>query len=205
MRPWLVAILLAACKNGSGSATIANLHVDPCYQKSVKDAAVFDLQPDYFVADMVYASTDDAHPQNRLTIRVQTSGHRIDEADGLYLSAADSSMIANQLVQQIGPTSNLRGTLMLNATCPDHPVTMELDGTVTFHKFGSASGSGASQDFKIVYGDELSADFDLKITDRRVTTLGGVASVPTDAQVSGELTGNFDFTVQPGRGAQAYP
>jgi hypothetical protein len=204
MRPWLVLVLLAACKNGSGSLIGTNLLVDPCYQKTILQGTK-DFQPDYFVADMVYASSDALHPMNRLTIRVQTSGHRIDEADGIYFAAADSSMIANQLGQTIGPTSNLRGTLLLNATCPDHPVTMELDGTVTFSKFGSATGSGAGSDFKIVYGDELAAAFELDVTDRRASTLGGVGSVPTDARVGGHLSGNFDFHVKPGSGAQAYP
>jgi hypothetical protein len=204
MRMWIALAALSACGNGSGAVS-GTVEIDPCYKQANLSGA-YNLNPDYFVADMIYAADTQAHPQNKVMIRVQHGGRRLDEADGIYINIAQSSLVANQLSQDVGPATNLRASLVLNASCPDHPVEMELDGTITFTSFGSASGTSNPETFKIGYGDHLAANFtNLTIVDRRAIALGGQGSVPTAPQSSGTLTGNFDFVVQRGRGAQLFP
>jgi hypothetical protein len=212
MRSSIALFLLAAgCTEGTGAAAGA-IFVDPCTQDATFGAAgipnAYNMRPDYFAADMIYASNDDYLPQNRVVIREQSGGQQIAEADGLYIRVANSNWVANALGTdiEVGPDTNLRATLLLNSTCPKHPVQMELDGIIHFNAFGSAvAGQLSPNSFKIVYGDQLTATFNFTIVDRRASTLGGIGAVPDNPMVGGNLSGNFDFTVKPGRGAQAYP
>jgi hypothetical protein len=212
MRGWIALFLLAAgCGNGTGAVAGA-IFVDPCTQNQTFGATgipnAYNMHPSYFAADMIYASDADYIPQNRVIIREQSGGQQIDEADGLYIRVANSNFVGNAVGTDIpvGPDTNVRASLLLNSTCPAHPVTMELDGTINFSSFGSATaGSVVPSTYKIVYGNQLTATFNFTLVDRRVSTLGGIGSVPDNPMVGGNLSGNFDFTVKPGRGAQAYP
>ena len=86
------------------------------------------------------------------------------------------------------------------------PVQIELDGTLQFTRFGIDNpDAGAPADFDIWFNDPITGNFNLTVVDRRAATLGGTGGVSTVPSVGGQLSGNFDFHVQQGRGAQQYP
>src|SRR5262249_30472762 len=100
--------------------------------------------------------------------------------------------------------TNVRAALVLNQTCPKAEVRLELDGTMNFTKFGSASTiEKAPSDFRITSGDELAASFDFDVVDRRALVLGGVGGVSPEPAASGHISGDFDFVVRQGRVAQS--
>src|SRR5205807_1597734 len=97
------------------------LFVDPCTSTSsygMRGAPIaYDMHPTFFAAD----PTRDlavANPVNRVTIRVQSSGNRVEEADVMLVSVADVRLLAMSLGQPVtvGPTTNLRATLSLRRT-----------------------------------------------------------------------------------------
>ncbi len=213
----LLAIVTGGCSVGQGKGSVAGtLYVAQCetldgvtssYPAGATAAGAFDLKPTFFVAQ----PTDDqpkSNPMNRVMIRVQSGGNRLNEADALLVNVADVRLLALSIGQPgvVGPATNVRATLALNQTCTAHQVALELDGAITFTKLGSASaGRTPSADFSIGYGDELTASFSLDVIDRRAIVLGGQAGVPTAPQAGGHLDGNFDFTVVASTIAQAYP
>ena len=82
---------------------------------------------------------------------------------------------------------------------------MELDGTITFARFGQATaGAAVPENFAIRFEDPITATFSFDVVDRRALTLGGTGSVPATPETGGHLDGNFDFIVRQGRAAQAY-
>ncbi len=196
---------------GSGTGSLSGtLYVARCTPDkdlgSLTAPVQYDMHPSYFVADPV----DDLfriHPNNRLAIRVQPSGNRLDEADALYINIASDREVAASLGQAmtIGPSSNTRAALLLHQLCPNAISELELDGTLTFSAFGSANNSPPADDFRISYGDRLTATFSLDVIDRRAVLLGGNGSVATTPQTAGHLAGDFDFSISRGKSAQKYP
>jgi hypothetical protein len=169
----------------------------------------YNLNPRDFFADPINDVVRPQHldPQNRLIVRVQSSGARVEEADALIINVANEAEVASSLGQAlaVGPTTNVRATLALNETCPLAQVQIELDGTLTFTQFGSArAGVTASSDFTIDFNDRLVANFTFTVVDRRQATLGGVGGVPTSAAVAGQLSGFFNFVVIQGKVAQTF-
>ncbi len=167
--------------------------------------APFTMKPIYFEADVV----DDfphANMANRLLVRIQPSGLSVDEADAFLLNITDSRQVAQQLgaPMPLGPSTNVRATLQLPETCPDTPVQMELDGTITFSRFGDADKTPVPANFIVNYGDALTATFDVRVIDRRALTLGGTGAVSTTPMVGGQLSGAFDFTVKSGQPGQRF-
>ncbi len=166
--------------------------------------ALYDMKPTFFVADPI----DDfpkTMPMNKLGIRVQPTGNRFEEADALYVNVASVRDIALVLGQAItvGPATNIRAALDMNATCPDRAVQAELDGTINFTAFGGAeSGLTPGYDFRVAFGDRLTASFVFDVIDRRVTTLGDTGDLNDTPSVAGHLEGTFDFVVRQGRSAQ---
>ena len=211
MRTLLVAaVWLCGCA-GTGTGTVAgSIYLSECTigvpLGSLAAPAPYDLAPTYFVADPVN-DVPRVDPVNRVSIRIQSAGNQIEEADGLYIKVADVEQVGNRIGEQlaVGPASNVRANLLLRRTCPRSPVQIELDGTMRFSRFGAQSPGGVPSDFRIQYGDYITAVFELNVVDRRVITLGGNGSVDTIPDVAGRLTGDFDFQVRQGRGAQAYP
>jgi hypothetical protein len=203
-------LLVGGCAVGEGKGALAGtLFIQSCTSDSSLGRpgapAVYDMHPTFFVAEPI----DDfprPMPMNRLAIRMQPTGNRLEEADVLYLNTASVREVAQALGQpiDIGPSTNVRATLQLNATCPDRAGQAELDGTLTFTNFGQAAVS-VPDDFRINFGDRLTASFVFDVVDRRALTLGGVGSVSPDPSVAGHLEGNFDFIVRQGRAAQSYP
>jgi hypothetical protein len=203
---------LAGCSLGQGTGTAAGeLFVEPCTDSSsIGERGVpapFDLRPSYFVADLVN-DLQRPEPKNRVFIRIQATGNVINEADGIFLSVADARQVALGIGQplEVGPVSNVRGTLILRQSCPRAPVQMELDGTATFSFFGREDlGAEVPVDYRVQFGDRIAATFDFAVVDRRVIGLGGLGGVSPSPSVGGRLAGDFDFVVRQGRAAQAYP
>ncbi|MCA1665207.1 MAG: hypothetical protein LC659_13245, partial [Myxococcales bacterium] len=165
--------------------------------------ATYDMHPSYFVANPVnaLASSRPLHPINKLSLRVQPSGNRADEADLLYISVADDSEVAAALNRplDVGPASNVRASLTLNNTCPNADVLPELDGAITWQSFGSATAVDGVQ-----FGDRLAATFDFTIVDRRQIAIGGLGGVPIAPAAQGQISGSFDFVVRQGKAAQSF-
>ena len=207
----LALSVTAGCSIGSGKGSLAGtLYVQECSSTtSYGDGgtAAYDMNPTFFVAE----PTDDLqrlNPMNRVAIRMQSSGNRVEEADVMFVNVASVGLLAATLGQPVavGPATNLRASLILNRTCPAHQVEMELDGTIAFSRLGSAAAGGAvPANFRISYGDELAAAFSFDVVDRRALTLGGQGSVAAAPTVSGHLDGNFDFVVRQSTIAQTHP
>lgn len=169
----------------------------------------YDMHPTFFVADPINAPQFEnngtvnppLHPINKVTIRMQPSGKMTQEADLLFIDVADDSQVAAMDGQPmtIGPTTVVRASLTLSETCPNAEVVPELDGILTFTKFGSGDVK-----YGIQFGDSLDATFSFDVVDRRAITLGGVGSVPVDPAAAGHLDGNFSFTVRQGIAAQPF-
>jgi hypothetical protein len=195
---------------GTGVGNLdGTLFVRPCtsdsdYGSSSASPRAFHMNPQFFAA----APIDDfprPHPVNRLYVRMQVQGNRVEEADVMSMVVANDLPVAQALGQPMpmGASTNVRATLNLNATCPNAGVEMELDGTITWTSFGSAAPPNVPEDFKINFDDRLAANFSFDVIDRRALTLGGSGGVPTDPSASGHLDGAFDFIVHQGRAAQS--
>jgi hypothetical protein len=196
------------CGLGDGTGSVAgSLYLRGCTHQSdygmLGAPAAYDMNPAYFVADPInaLASSKPLHPVNKLSLRVQPSGNRNDEADLLFINVANDAQVTLTLGQPtvVGPTTNVRASLTLNQTCPSAEVQPELDGTMTFTSFGSGDVSTGIQ-----FGDRLTATFSFDIVDRRAIALGGIGSVPTTPAAEGHVDGSFDFVVRQGKAAQAY-
>jgi hypothetical protein len=214
MRAWrwplafAALVACAACDLGKGTGSVTGaLYLRGCtdeHDYGAPDApAAYDMHPGYFTADPVNAleSSRPLHPVNKVSLRVQPSGNRIEESDLLFVNVADDSAVAAALGQPIavGPTTNVRASLTLNETCPNGEVGPELDGTITFTTFGAQGVP-----YGIQFGDRLAASFDFEIVDRRAIALGGIGGVPTTPAAGGHVAGSFDFIVRQGKAAQAY-
>lgn len=211
MKPWLLfgyALLTAGCDLGMGvGAAAGDLYLRGCTHQSDFGAlgalAPFDLKPDFFVADPVnaLASSEPLHPVNKVSVRIQPSGNRIDEADLLFFNVGDDAEVTRALGKPItvGPATNVRASLRLNQTCPSAEVQPELDGTITFTQFGSGDVTDG-----IRFGDRLAATFSFDVVDRRAVALGGIGSVPPTPAAGGHIAGSFDFIVRQGKAAQGF-
>jgi hypothetical protein len=209
--PLVFALVLAcvACDLGNGTGSVSgSLYLRGCTHDYDYGAAAapadYDMRPSYFVGDPINAlqSSRPLHPVNKVAVRVQSDGNRIEEADTLQVRVADDALVVETLgmATAIGPFSNVRASLQLSETCPDAEVGAELDGTMTFTSFG---GRKTATD-GIQFGDRISASFDFDVIDRRAITLGGVGGVPTTPAAGGHISGSFDFVVRQGKAAQAY-
>lgn len=212
MLRWPIAfgVLLAcgACGLGDGKGALAGtLYLRGCTKSNDYGAsgapAAYDMRPVYFTADPVnaLASHEPLHPINKVSLRVQPRGNRLEEADVLYINVADDAQVAAMkgAAMPIGGFSNVRASLTLRETCPNAEVEPELDGTMTWSAFGSADATNGIQ-----FGDHLAATFDFEVVDRRAIAIGGVGPVPTAPAAGGHITGSFDFIVRQGKAAQAY-
>ena len=204
----VACLAVAGCGLGDGTGTLAGtLYLRGCTNQSdygsLAAPAPYNMNPAYFVADPVnaLASAQPLHPVNKVSLRVQPTGNRPDEADLLYIGVGDDAQVAAAINQPmtIGPTTNVRASLTLNETCPDAEVQAELDGTMTWQSFGSADATNG-----IEFGDRLAATFSFTVVDRRQIAIGGLGGVPTTPAAGGNISGSFDFIVRQGKAAQAY-
>jgi hypothetical protein len=204
----LMAIGGSGCGLGDGTGALSGtLFLRGCTNDfdygSLAAPATYDMNPTYFVADPInaLASERPLHPINKVTLRVQPSGNRQDEADLLFITVANDAQVAAALNQPIDVNgfSNIRATLTLNETCPSAEVEPALIGTMTWSSFGQASAVDGIQ-----FGDRLAASFSFNVVDQRALSIGGLGGVPTDPAASGAITGSFDFIVRQGKAAQAF-
>jgi hypothetical protein len=221
-RALVLALLATGCVVGEGSGALAGaLYVQACNQDhdtaclmvngdnygSLAQPCAYNMHPVFFVAQPVDDFTPKPQPINQLSIRVQPNGLNVEEADVLYIGISNEFPVATALGQTlpVNASSNVRASLVLNETCPDALVQIELDGTIAFSTFGTAFRTPVPNDFAIEFEDRLTASFSFQVVDRRASTLGGNGGVSTVPTVGGQLAGNFNFVVRQGRAAQAYP
>lgn len=204
----VACLAVVGCGLGDGTGTLqGTLFLRGCTHEgdygSLANPADYNMHPSYFVADPVnaLASSRPLHPVNKLSLRVQPSGNRADEADLLFVNVGDDAQVAAALNQPmtIGPTSNVRVSLTLNETCPNAEAEPELDGTMTWQAFGSANAVDGIQ-----FGDRLAATFSFTVVDRRQIAIGGLGGVPIAPAAGGAISGSFDFIVRQGKAAQAH-
>lgn len=198
----------AGCGLGDGTGSLTGtLYLRGCTHDydygSLAAPAAYDMHPVFFVADPVnaLASSRPLHPVNKVSLRVQPSGNRQDEADLLYINVGDDAQVADALDTPIGVngSSNVRATLTLNETCPDAEVEPALVGTMTWTAFGSATAVDGLE-----FGDRLAATFSFAVVDQRQLAIGGLGGVPIEPVAAGAITGSFDFRILQGKAAQAY-
>jgi hypothetical protein len=204
----LVAVS-GGCGFGEGTGTLGGtLYVRGCNQDSdfgsLASPAGFNLSPIFFEGDPIDSPAYERlhHPVNHLDIRVQGHGLRENLADVLVVSISDEAPVAAAVGTPLalGPATDVRTSLKLNETCRYAEAGIELDGTITFSAFGSATKGGAvPANFAVGYNDRVAATLTVDVVDRRAATLGGVGPVSTTPAVAGQLNGSFDFIVRPGR------
>ena len=87
-------------------------------------------------------------------------------------------------------------------------------GTIEFLNFGSAlqpteppdMRDDVGTDFKVGYGESLTANFHIELDDERVlNALRLGLEPPPDPIIGGVLDGRFDFDLARGRSAQTFP
>jgi len=166
----------------------------------------YDMKPSFFAAEPINDFSR-LLPNNRLNIRVQSDGSRIEQADVLFINIASVEPIATGLGQdvEVGPNTNVRATLSLNQSCPMPEVIPALEGVINFTQFGDANAGHVPADFRIGVDNRLQAAFNFHVIDVRAATLGGTGNVPLDPAVGGQISGYFDFVVRQGQRAQSYP
>jgi hypothetical protein len=207
----ILAIASTGCSVGTGAGAVTgSLWINQCTNElglgTQAAPAAFDLHASYFVA-LPIDDIQMVEPKNALTIRIQSAGNQIEEADMVFINVNSVALVAQQLDQNIvvGPDTNLRATLSLNRTCPGHTPQLELDGVINFSKFGVTDpATPIPPAFNIKVEDQLSAYFEFDVVDRRALTLGGVGSVSPLPDAGGQLAGFFNMDVARGRQAQPF-
>ncbi len=233
MRRWLGFVLVAcggvalgallpACSLGEGTGQVEGpVFIRQCAKRTSvgasgsqtaysfgtsDDPVMYQMYPSFFAAEPIN-DYPRVMPYNRLVMRVQSDGSRIEQADVLIVNIAtvhDVALALNQPIE-VGINTNVRATLSLSQSCPMPEVLPTLEGTINFTQFGEANLGRVPADFRIGLDDRLQASFDFNIVDPRAASLGGVGNVPVDPAVGGHVTGNFDFIVRQGQRAQSYP
>jgi hypothetical protein len=214
--------MVAACSVGDGTGVVqGSVFIRQCAMRTEVGASgsqsaysfgsatapvAYNMQPSFFAAEPIN-DFPRLNPNNRLNIRVQSDGSRIEQADVLFVNIASVFDVAVALGQDItvDSTTNVRATLSLNQSCPMPEVTPALEGTINFIDFGDANLGHVAPDFRVGFEDHLKATFNLHIVDLRAATIGGEGVVPIDPAVGGGITGYFDFIVRQGQRAQSYP
>src|SRR5262245_54211743 len=112
----VAVVLLAGCGFGEGKGALSGtLYVRNCTSDEdfgqLGGEAMFDLEPSFFIANPV-DDFDRPNPMNRLAIRIQSTGNRVEEADAFLINIASVREIAAQLGSPIpvGAATNLRAT-----------------------------------------------------------------------------------------------
>jgi hypothetical protein len=213
---------LGACSLGDGTGQVEGaIFIRSCAKRtsvgasgsqtaysfgSADDPVMYQMYPSFFAAEPIN-DFPRLTPNNRLVVREQSDGSRIEAADVLIVNVANVYQVATALNMPIdvGVNTNVRATLSLNQSCPMPEALPELEGTMTFSQFGDANLGRPPIDFQIGKGDRLQATFDFNVVDVRAASIGGIGNVPVDPAVGGHITGNFDFIVRQGQRAQSYP
>jgi len=218
----MLALTLGACSVGEGAGAVdGNIYIRQCAQRTAVGStaggrsysfgeagapAAYSMAPSFFAAEPI----DDfprLYPNNRLNIRVQSDGSRIELADVLFINIGSVRAVAESLGAPVpvGPNTNVRATLSLNQSCPMPEAIPTLEGEITFTTLGSAIAGRVPANFRVSNEEQLTANFQFRVVDVRAATLGGIGSVPVEPAMSGELSGFFDFKIYRGQRAQAFP
>jgi hypothetical protein len=121
------------------------------------------------------------------------------------------------------PFGPVRAALTPLATCQSNmhpPAVVSItgvaqDGWIEFLEFGDAEQPDLApekrtnpddEDFKVNFGQNLSANFSVVLGDDRTeTAIHNMIDIPPDPRIGGTLNGSFDFNLERGRSAQTFP
>jgi hypothetical protein len=223
---WLMLLLAAGCV-GQGSGQVSgNVHINACDQRNRFDRDPYNMNPDFFVGEPIEDINQNGYPENRLEIRIQATSANLggvvtslDQGAGvdtLFVSIADVYTVAQMVNQPIAlnpidinyTSPNpppIRIALGMLGTCPFSPnntIYADVGSTITFTKFGCITDSSPctlSPDYKVDFGEDLEASFDLNLVDLRARLF------QTMPQASGHVTGNFSFELRRGAAGQTFP
>ncbi len=223
---WLLMLMAAGCVGQGTGQVQGDVHVKQCNDRQDFDAPNYVMNPDFFVGEPIEDINQNAFPENRLEIRVQASPGNIggvvtslDQGAGidtLMVSISDVRAVGALLGQPIPliaiiptlpapmPPPPVRVDLRMLGTCPFSPnntLSADTPSTITFTKFGNAvAGQEPPPDFKVDFGDTITATFDLTLVDERFKL--GLTAVPMN---NGHVTGNFTFELRRGAAGQTFP
>jgi hypothetical protein len=124
------------------------------------------------------------------------------------------SVMAQYPKIHLTPDTDLRSSLALLTTCPQANVSADASGGwIELMDFGGAEQSDLAPDlrtplgtdFVINYGDRLRASFHLELSDAQVISAVENNLPQPDPEIGGTLDGFFDFDLERGQSAQAFP
>ena len=223
---WLLLLLAAGCVGQGTGQVSGNVHITACDQRNRFDRDPYNMNPDFFVGEPIEDINQNGFPENRLEIRIQATSANLggvvtslDQGAGvdtLFISIADVHAVAQMVNQPIalnpidpnyeGPTPPpIRIALGMLGTCPFSPnntIYADVGSTITFTKFGCITDNPPctlEPDYKVDFGEDLAATFDLNLVDLRAKLF---MSMP---EASGHVTGNFSFELRRGAAGQTFP
>jgi hypothetical protein len=222
----LTLALLAGCV-GQGSGQVSgDLYINACDQRNRLDKHPYNMNPDFFVGEPIEDINQNGYPQNRLEIRIQATASNLggvvtslDQGAGvdtLFISISDVYAVAQMVntdialnpidVNYLGPTPPpVRIALGMLGTCPFSPnntVYADVGSTIHFTKFGCVTDNPPctlAPDYKVDFGEDLEATFELNLVDLRATLF---KSMP---QAGAHVSGNFSFELRRGAAGQTFP
>ena len=225
---WLLAILAAGCVGQGSGAVSGDLDITACDQRTALHQHPYNMEPDFFVGEPIEDINQNGYPKNRLEIRVQATASNLggvvtslDQGAGvdtLFVSIADVYSVA-QMVQagqaiMLNPIDvnynspnppPIRIALGMLGSCPFSPnntLYADVGSTITFTKFGCITDNppcSLAPDYKVDFGEDIVATFDLTLVDLRAKLYG------TAPQAMGHVTGNFNFELRRGAAGQTFP
>jgi hypothetical protein len=224
---WFLCVLAASCVGQGTGEVKGNLQILACDQRTNLEQPSYNMNPDFFVGEPIEDINQNGFPQNRLEIRVQASSANLGGVvtsldngagvDTLFVSISDVFAVASLVGQPIvlkpidvnylSPNPPpVRVALGMLGSCPFSPnntLAADVPSTITFTKFGCiTSNPPCTLDpaYKVDFGEEISATFDLTLVDLRNKL--GLTPAP---QGSGHVMGNFDFELRRGAAGQTFP
>src|SRR5262245_2686067 len=181
----------------------------------ITDTLYFDIRFSYEIAQCLRGQTINGVPQWDTT----STGTTDANVTAPWCGAAGPNGVP---IINLVPYGPVNVTLTPFGTCHSqaHPPTVigvsgiAVSGTIEFINFGHAVQAAdppemrdpVEDDFKVAYGEALTANFHIVLEDERVANAERLKlSPPPDPIIGGTLDGNFDFDLQRGRSAQTFP
>jgi hypothetical protein len=211
----------------------------------------FRLSPEFFAGEPI-EDIGEGPRTNRLLIRMQRSGNRIEVSDILYFDVQNAYEIARcvrggtanapealdfcdwsdvppaestlpgcqpaapgmRARIRINDVGKMRSSLSPLFTCNTaRTVAVAVEGWIDFIAFGRATQPDkapelrdpVAHDFKVDFGERLSANFHLVLRDQAVVTAEREMDPVPEERIGGVLDGCFDFELERGRAAQPFP
>jgi hypothetical protein len=224
---WVVVLLAAGCVGQGTGQVSGDLDIMACDQRTpFAKGHPYDMKPDFFVGEPIEDINQNGYPKNRLEVRIQATASNLggvvtslDQGAGvdtLFISISDVYTLAQMVNQPVALSPidvnymspnppPVRIALGMLGSCPFSPnntLYADAGSTITFTKFGCITDSSPCSlqpDYKVDFGEDLEASFDLNLVDLRAKLYG------TTPQASGHIAGNFSFELRRGAAGQTFP